>query len=335
MGLFNKNKTIDSYYEIKKSILNEIKSNDSIIILRHIRPDGDAIGSAFGLKYLIENSFPNKKVYCVGDGIPEYLSFIGNEDMVNEDIINNSLIVIVDTATSDRIATDVFHHKNHVIKIDHHIPTDEYGYLNYVMEDAPACCQLIYELAETFSNELKLNQKAAFALYTGLVTDTGRFKYSSVDSDTFQCASKLISFGLDTDLLYSYIHNKNPESFKLQGYIYQNFKMTDNGVAYMYISKKIMKKFNASVNDAANLVNCMDSIKGSLIWILFVEYDNEIRIRFRSRYIPVVDIANQFHGGGHMNAAGGNIKNKKEIKDVLKIADENLRAYKIAHKELF
>lgn len=335
MGLFNKTKPLDTNLEVKKAILNEIKNNDSIIILRHIRPDGDAVGSSLGLKYIIQNSFPNKKVYCVGDSIPDYLSFLGKEDEVNDEIIENSLVIVVDTATSNRIATDIYNKKKNVIKIDHHIVTDNYGYINFVVEDALACCQLIYELANTFKDELKLNKEAAFALYTGLITDTGRFKYSSVNHSTFQCASQLIEYGIDTDLLYSYLNNKNPESFKLQGYIYQNFNITKNGVAYTYISKKIMKKFKASVNDAANLVNCMDSIKGSLIWILFIEYDNEIRIRFRSRYISVDGIANQFNGGGHANAAGGNIKNKKQIKEVLKIADENLRAYKIAHKELF
>lgn len=334
MGLFVKNKK-DENFEIKKNILEEIKKNDSIIILRHYRPDGDAIGSAFGLKYILEDSFPTKNIYCVGDGIPEYLSFIGSEDVVDENIIKSSLIIVVDTATSDRIATNTFNINQNVIKIDHHIVTENYGYLNLIYEDAPACCQIIYEFADTFKDILHINEKAALALYTGLVTDTGRFKYSSVTESTFNCAGKLISHNINTDLLYSYLNNKNPESFKLQGYVYEHFNITANGVAYIYISKKKIKKFKTTANDAANLVNCLDSIKGSLIWLLFIEYDNEIRIRFRSRYIPVVDIAVMFGGGGHENAAGGKILKRKDYKQVLKVADEKLQAFKLSHKDLF
>ena len=105
-------------------------------------------------------------------------------------------------------------------------------------------------------------------------------------------------------------------------------------VLYVF-SKKMIKKFKTTANDAANLVNCLDSIKGSLIWLLFIEYDNEIRIRFRSRYIPVVDIAAMFGGGGHENAAGGKILKRKDYKQVLKVADEKLQAFKLSHKDLF
>ena len=90
-----------------------------------------------------------------------------------------------------------------------------------------------------------------------------------------------------------------------------------------------MRKFKASVDDASNLVNCMDSIKDSLIWILFVEYDNEIRVRLRSRYVPVVDIASQFNGGGHANASGATVYNKKQMKLLLETADNKLKNYKI------
>lgn len=334
MGIFSKSKK-DENYDIKKSIFDEIKKHDSIIILRHYRPDGDAIGSAFGLKYILEASFPEKHIYCVGDGMPSYLSFVGVEDEVSDDIIQNSLIIVVDTATSERIATDTYQKNSKVIKIDHHIATENYGYINLVYEDAPACCQIIYEFFDTFKDSLKMTKDAALALYTGLVTDTGRFKYSSITEESFNCAGKLISYNIDTDKLYSYLNNKAPESFKLQGYVYQNFKITENGVAYIYISKKLMKKFRTNENDAANLVNCLDSIKGSLIWLLFIEYDTEIRIRFRSRYIPVVDIASEFGGGGHANAAGGKISKKKDYIKVLDCADKKLKAFKLEHKELF
>ena len=103
-------------------------------------------------------------------------------------------------------------------------------------------------------------------------------------------------------------------------------------ILYVGLTKKKSPGFHLS---SANLVNCLDSIKGSLIWLLFIEYDNEIRIRFRSRYIPVVDIAAMFGGGGHENAAGGKILKRKDYKQVLKVADGKLQAFKLSHKDLF
>ena len=323
------------YLSLKQSILNDIEQNDSIIIVRHMRPDGDCIGSSFGLREILRSSFPNKKIYSVGDGVPEYLSFLGEEDQITEDIYKDSLIIVVDTATSKRICNEFYTQGKKLIKIDHHIAVESYGEINYVREDFPACCQIIMDFYKTFKEKLVLNQKAATALYTGLVTDTGRFKYRSVDGTTMRLAGDILDTNIDTEYIYTHLNTKNPESFKLQGYVYQNFKVTENGVAYAFITKKIMKKFKASVEDASNLVNCMDSIKGSLIWILFVEYDNEIRVRIRSRYIPVVGIGEQFNGGGHANACGASVKNKKELNQLLEMADSKLKAFKEENKELF
>jgi len=324
-----------NYFDIKQEILNEIESNDSIIIVRHMRPDGDCIGSSFGLRAILKASFPNKKIYSVGDGIPEYLSFLGKEDEVTEDMYKNSLIIAVDTATSQRICDKFYTTGKKLIKIDHHIPVESYGDINYVREDFPACCQIIMDFYETFKEKLQFPKEAGVCLYTGLVTDTGRFRFRSVDGTTMRLAGSILDNDIDTEYIYTNLNTKNPESFKLQGYVYQNFKLTENGVAYTFITKKIMKKFKASVEDASNLVNCMDSIKGSLIWILFVEYDNEIRVRLRSRYIPVVSIGEKFNGGVHANALGATLSNKKQIKDLLTIADNNLKAFKETNKELF
>lgn len=325
----------DVYLDIKKQILNEIEQHDSIIIVRHVRPDGDCIGSSFGLREVLIASFPNKKIYSVGDGVPEYLSFLGEEDEVNEELYQESLVIVVDTATSKRIANEHFEKAKKLIKIDHHIPVDDYGCINYVREDLPACCQIIEDLVKTFEGKLILTQRAAKCLYTGLVTDTGRFRYRSVDSKTMRSAAELLDKHIDTENIYTHLNVKSPESYKLQGFVYQNFKLTENGVAYAFITKKIMKKYGASVEDASNLVNCLDSIKGSLIWILFVEYDNEIRVRIRSRYVPVVDIGEQFNGGGHANACGATLGKAKEIKTLLDVADKKLAQFKNENKELF
>ena len=324
----------DEYLDIKNQIIEEIENNDSIVIVRHVRPDGDCIGSSFGLREILKNTYPNKNIYSIGDGMPDYLKFLGEEDDVSEEVIKNSLVIVVDTATSKRVATPNYTMGKKVIKIDHHIAVESYGDINYVREDYPACCQIIADIAFS-NNNLKMNEQAAKCLYTGLVTDTGRFRFRSVNSKTFDIASNILKLDIDTENIYTNLNVKSAESYKLQGYMYQNFNLTENGVAYAYITKKTMKKFKASVEDASNLVNCLDSIKGSLIWILFVEYDNEIRVRIRSRYLPVVEIGEMFNGGGHANACGATVKNKKEIKQLLEVADKKLKAFKEANGDLF
>lgn len=324
----------DEYLDIKNQIIEEIENHDSIVIVRHVRPDGDCIGSSFGLREILKQTYPNKKIYSVGDGVVEYLKFLGEEDIIDDEVYKESLIIVVDTATSKRVASPNYTLGKKVIKIDHHIAVESYGDINYVREDYPACCQIIADIAFT-SNKLIMNEKAAKCLYTGLVTDTGRFRFRSVNSKTFDIASNILKLNIDTENIYTNLNVKSAESYKLQGYMYQNFNLTENGVAYAFITKKTMKKFKASVEDASNLVNCLDSIKGSLIWILFVQYDNEIRVRIRSRYIPVVEIGEMFNGGGHANACGASVKNKKELKQLLSVADEKLKAFKENNKELF
>ena len=246
---------MSEYLNLKQEILNEIETNDSIIIVRHMRPDGDCIGSALGLRAILKASFPNKKIYSVGDEVPEYLRFLGEEDKITEDIYKDSLIIVVDTATSRRVCDEYYTTGKKVIKMDHHIPIEDYGDINYVREDFPACCQLIMDFYETFKEKLVLTKEAATCLYTGLITDTGRFRFRSVNGKTLRLAGNILDTDIDTEYIYTNLNTKNPESFKLQGYIYQNFKITENGVAYAFITKKIMKKFKATQEDASNLVN--------------------------------------------------------------------------------
>lgn len=325
----------DEFYDIKKQILDEIEKFDSIVIMRHMRPDGDCIGSSFGLREILKESYKDKKIYSMGDSIPSYLQFLGKEDEFDLDIIKNSLVIVVDTSISKRVALPEFAQGKKIIKIDHHIAVEQYGDINLVYEDAPACCQIIVDFVNTFKDKLKINEKAAKCLYTGLVTDTGRFRFRSVVGDTLRVGGQLLDTGIDTENIYTNLNVKAPESFKLQGYVYQNFKRTENGVAYVYLTKKLMKKFGTTVEDASNLVNCMDSINGSLTWILFVDYDKDIRVRLRSRYLPIVDIASKYNGGGHANAAGATLHSKKEIKELLNLADQELKEYKLQHPEVF
>ena len=172
-------------------------------------------------------------------------------------------------------------------------------------------------------------KNAAIALYVGLTTDTGRFRYRGVGSRVFELAAILMEHDLDIETIYAKLYLKDAGSLKLQGLIYKNFKTTENGVVYMHITQKMMKKYNLSYDSAAALINSLDSIKGNLIWILFIDQkDKTIRVRIRSRFVPVVSVGRAYRGGGHPNACGATVHNKKELKELVKMADSLLKEYK-------
>lgn len=326
---------------IEFEILEKIKQYNRIIIHRHIRPDGDCIGSQSGLKLAIKLNYPEKEVYAVGDIIPEYCTPYGILDNVEDDMYKDALVIVVYTATDSRICDQRYKTGAYIIKIDHHDDSSEYGNINYVLPEIPACAAIITKLLNMWNFEI--NDKIASSLFFGIVTDTGRFRYRGINEEIFIQAGKLLSHGIDTESLYTNLYLKEDLIYKLQGYVYLNFKRTENGVAYIHFTEKLIKKFNVTKEDAANLVNCLDSIKGSLIWVVFVDQmlepdpnctnklerpENEIRVRLRSRFVEVNDVAKNYRGGGHLTAAGATIYSTKEKNKLLKELDEKLKNYK-------
>lgn len=323
--------------EIKTQILNKIKEYDRIVITRHIRPDGDCIGASMGLRSIIKCSFPNKEVYSVGEDTSEYTSFISTEDENREEIYKDSLVIVVDTATFDRISNkkEYLSQAKEIIKIDHHIPVDDYGTVNLVRTDLPACCSIIADLLYSF-DELKIDDYGASCLFFGIVTDTGRFRYRGVGPELLTLTAKLLEHNVDMENIYAHLYTKDKSVLKLQGYVYDNFKTTESGVNYIYFSLKTQKKYKVTTEEASSLVNTLDCIKGGMIWMIFVEQPTkEIRVRLRSRFVAINELANKYHGGGHQQACGATVYSKKEMKALVDDADKVLKEYKNSHPEAF
>lgn len=278
---------------IKNSILEKIKTYENIIIVRHVKPDGDCMGSSLGLREILRASFPEKSIYSVGGKKADYLEFIGSEDEEpSEEVYKRSLLIAVDTATFGRIDNNHATLCPEIIKIDHHLPMDDYGHINYVREDLPATCAIIVDLYNTFRKELVMTQRAAKALFVGMVTDTGRFRYSGVDANFMRLVAILLEYDLNIEEIYANLYIREKEILKLQGYVLKNFKTTNNGVAYFNMSKRVCRKHRVSSSDASALVNMLDSIKEHLIWIFFIEHeDGTFRVRIRSRYVAINELA--------------------------------------------
>lgn len=325
------------YSDIKKQIYDKIIEYNTIIITRHIRPDGDCIGSSLGLRDIIRCSFPDKHVYSVGRTAGKYLDFLGTEDSdVDPAIYAKALVIVVDTASSERIDDDNYHKAKCLIKIDHHISVDDYGHINYVREDLPAAALIIIDLYRSFSETLKMNETAAKALFTGIVTDTGRFKYSGVGGDTFILTSVLFGQTIDINDIYNRLYTKDKAEYKLRGYIFNKFKTTKNGVAYFVITKRILRRFRFAEEGVSASVNLLEGIKDHLIWMFFIENnDKSFRVRIRSRYVPINEMAETYGGGGHAQAAGALAANARQVRQIIEHADSLVEKYKKENPEVF
>lgn len=317
-------------FEIKKKILDKIKQYDRIIITRHFRPDGDAIGSTKGLAGILKLSFPQKEVYVLNEDSSQYLAFLGGEDApIDDEKYADALVIVCDTATTDRISNKKYALGKELIKIDHHIDVKPYSDLSWVDEERSSLCEMIADFWLTFEDELKIDEEAATCIFTGMVTDSGRFKFSSVDGDTMRRAAALLDVGINTEWIYSNLNLDDFDVFKFEAYVYKKMKISKNGVAYIYVDKAMQKKFKLTNEQASNVVSYLDGIKGAIVWLAFIQNaSGSIRVRLRSRFVTINALAEKYGGGGHDKASGATVHSKKEMKQMLSDADELVKNYK-------
>ena len=320
--------------KMAREVLDTIKQYDKIIIFRHFRPDGDCVGSSKGLHRILSLTFPEKEIILQNCDFSDYLSFLGGEpEIKDDDYYADALGIVVDTATSNRISNQKYKLCKYLIKIDHHIPVEDYGNINWVEDERCSACELITSFYDALKDELKIDSEAATYLYAGMVTDSGRFRFRSVSGDTMRLAGLLLDQGVDTDRLYANLYMKEFAEFKFHGYVLNHIKITENGVAYLYIDSATMEKYGLSFEQASACVSYMDSIKNSLIWVAFIDTGSgDIRVRLRSRFVTINDLASRYEGGGHACAAGATVHSKKQMKELLLEADALLGEYKKANE---
>ena len=323
--------------EVKEQILQKIKEYDRIMIFRHIRNDGDCVGASKGLKRILQLSFPEKEIYLIDADTAQYLEFMGPEDEeIPEDKYRDALGIVVDTASEARISNKNYKLCKELIKIDHHIPLETYGDLQWVEENRSAACEMIVDFYSTFKDQLKIDSEAATHLYTGLVTDSGRFKYDGVSGDTLRNAALLLDVGVDTQLLFARLYLEAFEYLKFKAYIYEKMQITENGVAYIYVDKEMQEKFNLTLEQASACVGTLDSIRGSICWMVFIDNNDAegtIRVRLRSRFVHVNPIAEKYRGGGHACACGATVYSEEEMQALLRDADALVKEYKETHED--
>ncbi|MBO5967166.1 MAG: bifunctional oligoribonuclease/PAP phosphatase NrnA [Clostridia bacterium] len=316
--------------ELMSAVLGKIKEYDRIFIFRHIRPDGDCVGSSKGLCEILHLSFPEKDVRVVDWQKCDYLAFLDiEEESVDDSLYADALAIVIDTATSERISNQKFSLCREVVKIDHHIPVENYGVINWVEEHSSSACEMIARFYLEFKDQLKINERAATLIYTGMVTDSGRFRFRGVSGDTMRAAGAMLEVGIDTDRLYANLYIDDFDQLKFKAHVYNKMKITENGVAYIHVTAKMQEQFALTAEKASASVSYLDSIRGSLIWLAFIDNaDGTIRVRLRSRFVTINDIAEKYRGGGHDCASGATLLKKSEIRKLLADADAKLKEYK-------
>ncbi len=322
--------------EVKQLIFDKIAEYDRIILFRHIRPDGDCMGATKGMKALIKATWPEKEVYHIHQDTAAYLAFMGPEDEdIPDEKYADALGIVLDTASEARISNQKYKLCKEVIKIDHHIPLESYGMAQWVEEERTSCCEMVVDFYHSFRDKLMLNSEAATHLYTGMVTDSGRFKYSGINGDALRCAGTLLDAGVDTDTLYARLYLEAYEYLKFKAYVYEKMQITENGVAYVFVDKEMQEKFNLSLEQASAVVGTLDAIRGCIAWAVFIENGDEagsIRVRLRSRFVHINTIAEKWRGGGHACASGATVYGTGEMAQLLADTDAHVKQYKETHE---
>ncbi|MGM8366286.1 DHH family phosphoesterase [Virgibacillus sp. W0181] len=313
---------------IIEKVIREIKRYHTIIIHRHVRPDADAYGSQVGLKEIIKNSFPDKDVYVVGEEDPA-LDFLAKMDQITDELYKGALVIVCDTANTARISDDRYKLAEKLVKIDHHPNNDAYGDLLWIDTTASSTCELIYELYLTGQKEgLHMNDEAARLIYAGIVGDTGRFLFPSTTNKTFRYAAELVSYTFDRVQLYNGLYTITDRIARLRGYILQNYKLSGSGLSTIRLTKEILQMHRVTPAETGKLVSVLGDIEGIKVWVFFIEEDELIRVRLRSKGPIINEIAGKYDGGGHPLAAGASVTTWEQADTLIDELDGVCQGYK-------
>ena len=317
-----------------RAILDKIRQYRRIIITRHVRPDGDAIGSTKGLARILRLSFPDKEIYLQTEDGSDYLAFLGPDgEQIAPELYDDALVIVIDTATADRISNGNYARARELVKIDHHIDIKPYGDLCWIEDWRSSACEMIAYFYDTFKEELTIDREAATYVFCGMVTDSGRFRYEATTGDTLRLAGMLLDCGIDTETLYSNLYLEDFDFLKFQSYVYEQMQVTENGVVHLYVDNEMQRKFKLTNEQASEAISFLKGIKGCIAQLAFIDMpDGSIRVRLRSRFMPINPLAEKYNGGGHAFTCGATVHSLDEINAVVADADKMVADYKANNK---
>lgn len=302
----------DQYGKQLDEALRFLREHDDFLIVSHVQPDGDAISSTVAVRWLLDRL--GKRSLMINEGrVPprlEFLPYAGEIVNYGERKPDRRFraVVAVDCADLSRIGLvhELFEEPCALLNIDHHPTNDGFGTVNLLRQDAAATAEILFELIEHAG--LALDADAATAIYTGLLTDTGGFRYSNTSPNVMAAASKLLTAGVDAyQLADRLLERMTMPQLKILQRGLSRLRFTDDGrVGWLYIEPADLEETGASGEDLEGLVNYARNIDGVEVGMLFKGMDDgSVKVSFRSAgKADVAAIAQQFGGGGHIRAAG-------------------------------
>lgn len=293
------------------NILDEINKAESIVILTHENPDGDAIGTGLALYHALKQY--GKKPDIIMPEYPRIFEFLpGTGEIKKESGVEKyDLAISVDCATIKMLNGFANYFENAKVKvsIDHHSTNTMFGDLNYVNPDAPACAQILLVVLEYF--KIDINKDIGTCILTGIITDTGGFKYSGVTSETFEFVAWLLNKGINVSKIYrKVLQTKTRANFELNRIAIDRLEFFEDGkVAFTYITKEDEERVNAGNGDHEGIVESGRDIEGVEVSIFLRETDKGCKVSMRSNeYVNVSDVCLLLGGGGHVRAAGATMQ---------------------------
>ena len=298
------------------SIVEEIKKAESIVVLTHETPDGDAIGSSLAMHNALKQI--GKNVDVIIPECPRNFNFLTGYNEIKKEgkITNYDLAITVDCATIERLNgwQDYFDRANATINIDHHTKNGMFADYNYVNPASPACAQILIIVLEALN--IKINKEIGECLLTGIITDTGGFKYQGVSSETFQFVAWLIQAGVNVSNVYKKaLQIKTRSSFELEKIAMNRLEFLEDGkIAFTYITKQDEISVNAEPGDHEGIVEKGRDVEGVEVSAFLRQIEEKTyKVSLRANdYVNVSDVAIVFGGGGHVKAAGCKINGTPE-----------------------
>lgn len=295
------------------NIVNKITEANNILIISHIGPDGDTIGSTLALAEIINKNFENKNVhFVIQHKIPDIYKFLPNSEnaiLTNREVEIScyDLAIGVDCATKKRMGyfEPIYDKAKFKINIDHHGTNNEYGDINVIVANSSSTGEILFDFAQKMN--LKISQDAAICLYTALLTDTGAFRYSNTTSNTLLTASKLVELGANSHDIYEYCFESRPvEMIRIAAQAIANAQFIENNkIAYTLVDRNMLNEFGAIDEHLEGIPEMLR--QATAVEVSFIAKETikgEAKFSFRSKSKDVASLCEQFGGGGHKLAAG-------------------------------
>ena len=308
-----------------RKALDLIRQYDTIILHRHSMPDGDAAGSQTGMRHLLEDNFPGKRIYAVGDSAARFSYLPDCEPQeVPDGLFPEALCIILDCGARSLISDMRFEQAAATVRFDHHLFQETIADADISDSSFESACGLITDFA--LETGLKLSPRSALPLYLGMVTDSGRFRYDSTTPRTLRLAAALLEQGIDTNELYRNLYSFTVEEVQKRAHFAMKIQYSPGGTAYLYNSKEEIEALGMGIFDVSRgMVGVMSDLKGIDIWANFTESPEGILTELRSSRYTIQPVAVKYGGGGHAKACGCTLKDKEEVSALLADLDEILR----------